>query len=264
MSISGFDFCRLDRSNPKKGGGVGFYYISNSLAWQQVTNIETDFELIVIKIFPKLASPFIIISLYRQPDLKASLLLSSFHYIFDHISSYPIDYYILGDLNIDLLHLHTKLGSELLSFMESYQTVQLIHEATRVTALTESLIDHIYTTCPEHVSKSGVVPIGISVNYLTYVVHRNSKAIDKQTTNSIIQFRSYEHFNEDLFLQGLALIPFHFLNSSTSPDDYRNGLMSLVLPIIDKHAPVQVRRIKQSSLPWMIDYILDLINQKSH
>ena len=105
---------------PRKEEGVGFY-ISNSLAWQQVTNIESDLELIVIKILPKLASPFIIISLYRPPDLKASLFFSSFHYILDQISSYPIDLYILGDLNFDLLHLDTKLGSEFLSFMESYQ-----------------------------------------------------------------------------------------------------------------------------------------------
>ena len=129
ISISGFDFCRLDRSIPKKGGGVGFY-ISNSLDWQQVTNIESDLELIVIKILPKLASPFFIISLYRPPDLKASLFFSSFQYILDQISCYPIDLYILGDLNFDPLHLETKLGSEFLSFMESYQTVQLIHEAT--------------------------------------------------------------------------------------------------------------------------------------
>ena len=63
-------------------------------------------------------------------------------------------------------------------------------------------------------------------------------------------------------MQDLALIPFHFLNSFTSPDDYWNGLMNLALPIIDKHAPVKVRRIKQSSLLWMTDYILDLIHQK--
>ena len=132
--------------------------------------------------------------------------------------------------------------------MESYQTVQLIHEATSVTALTELLIDYIYTTCPEHVGKSGVVPIGISDYYLTYIAQRNSKAVRKQTTNSIIQCRSYKHFNEDLSLQDLALIHFHFLNSFTSPDDFLNGLMSLVLPFIDKHAPVKVRRIKQSSL----------------
>ena len=79
--------------------------------------------------------------------------------------------------------------------MDSHQTVQLIHEGTRTTALTESLVHYIYTTCPKHVIKSGVISIRISDYYLTYVGHINSKVVSKQTTNGIIRFRSNKHFN---------------------------------------------------------------------
>ena len=81
ISISDFDFCILDRSNPKKGVISNRFYISNSLAWQQVTNIESDLQLIVIKILHKLASAFIVhltlkpvcfffLSVYPRPNIS--------------------------------------------------------------------------------------------------------------------------------------------------------------------------------------------------
>ncbi len=48
--------------------------------------------------------------------------------------------------------------------------LQLIHDPTRVSEFTNSTIDLIFTSQPELVSESGVIPVLISDHYLVYGV----------------------------------------------------------------------------------------------
>ena len=49
--------------------------------------------------------------------------------------------------------------------------LQLIHDPTRVSEFTNSTIDLIFTSHPELVSESGVLPVLISDHYLVYGEH---------------------------------------------------------------------------------------------
>ena len=57
---------------------------------------------------------------------------------------------IMGDISIDWLHEQAK-EEEWQRVVEAFQMTQVIGEPTPVTASTETLIDHIYTTHPRHV-----------------------------------------------------------------------------------------------------------------
>ena len=120
----------------------------------------------------------------------------------------------------------------MISFMNSFQTVQLIQQATRVT-----------------VDCLALFPL-------------KSVTIISKSTPQTIQFRSYKTFNDDLFLQDLSLLPLHSLDNLENPDDFWNRLMSLTLPLINKHTPIKERRIKRNSVPCMPDDILEMIHLK--
>ena len=52
--------------------------------------------------------------------------------------------------------------------MEPFGLIQLISEATRVTPLSKTLIDHIYTNCPENVNSINIPQIGLSDHFLSF------------------------------------------------------------------------------------------------
>ncbi len=58
--------------------------------------------------------------------------------------------------------------------MENYQFTQLINEPNRVTEKNNTLIDHILTTIPEKVRCTKVAKIGISDDFPTIAVFKDS------------------------------------------------------------------------------------------
>lgn len=57
--------------------------------------------------------------------------------------------YILGDINRDLLN--NQINKVWTDYIEPFGLTQLISEATRITPDSKTLIDHLYSNCPENV-----------------------------------------------------------------------------------------------------------------
>ncbi len=58
--------------------------------------------------------------------------------------------------------------------MEEFGVSQLIDTATRVTPTSSTLIDHIYSNCPENVISVTVPKIGVSDHYPIFFYTENS------------------------------------------------------------------------------------------
>ena len=94
----------------------------------------------------------------------------------ERASEESIEQMYLGDLNQDLLPKRLSTDArDLVQLFTSYQFTQLIKTPTRITARSQTLLDHIYTTDKDKVRTSGVMQCSISDHSLVYLIRRSKK-----------------------------------------------------------------------------------------
>ena len=146
------------------------------------------------------------------------------------------------------------------SLYELYQLTQMIDEATRVTMTTSSLIDHIVTKTPEKISDSGVIHTGISDHSLVFAIRKIS-VIDKQ--ENILEIRNMKNFNEEKFIEDLLKQPWeHIYFSAEDPNAMWDIWKKIFLDVLDKHAPLQHKKIRSKKAPWITNDIKNLMNTR--
>ena len=160
---------------------------------------------------------------------------------------------LLGDFNIDLFKQPPAWNNTTALF----GLEQLVEEATRVTKSSATLIDHIYTNNKQQVSKVKVVESGISDHSVIFC-HWSIK-LPKQNPrgHTTITFRSFENFNETIFLFDLSLLPFANVCDHSDPDEALSVWYDTIKPVIDKHAPIQHKRVKATKpWPWLTQELI--------
>ena len=110
-------------------------------------------------------------------------------------------------------------SSKLISVCEIFGLSQLITEPTRVTALSQSLIDLCITNTPDKIVTSGVMPLGISDHSLVYLIRKTHYTIPG--CNKIISTRSFKNFNQEEFLADLEFIQWDDISLFPHPNEMR-------------------------------------------
>ena len=111
--------------------------------------------------------------------------------------------YLMGDFNIDI-----KAGklsnTKWKHVIQTNDLHQLIDEPTRVTAHSETIIDHLYTTTPESVKDIHIPKVAVSDHYPIQFTRLTGKSHIKRQQHSIIHYRSINNLNEEQFLSDLS------------------------------------------------------------
>ena len=247
IDIEGYDILRRDRN--RNGGGVAFY-VAQSLTYVNRQDLlsHEDLEILTLEIKKPKSKPFLVTTWYRPPDSKVE--------IFDKFESYLLkldqedkESIIMGDTNCNLLSQTFDHKAEHLKFItETYQYIQLIDQPTRITSSTRTLIDHIFTNKPNIITNHGVLHVGISDHSLIYATrkHNTLKADPK-----IIESRQFKNFDCDAFIEDIKETPFHFASLMDDPNEMWDIWKSLLLEVINKHAPMRKRKVKSKSSPWI-------------
>ena len=137
--------------------------------------------------------------------------------------------------------------------------LQLIHDPTRISEFTNSTIDLIFTSHPELVSESGVIPVLISDHYLVYGIH--CWKVPKKEGRSI-KFRCFKDIDNDDFRDDLLNAPWeHVLNCQYVNDAWLIW-HSTFMSIINHHAPMKSKHIRGNALPWLDGEIIQLMRQR--
>ena len=232
INIEGYTCLRRDRT--KSGGGVCIY-IRNSINFSRKTIFEdSDLEMISIEINKPQSNPFLVTAWYRLPKFPNELFDKFEKYIKKADLMYK-EYYILGDLNCDLIAPNiTSHTSKLIQLLDIYQLKQLIKEPTRVTETTETLIDHIITNSQESLTHWGSISTSISDHSLIYSVR---KIGIPRGPPKVIESRSFKNFNEASFLDDIRSTAWPL---PVSGDDinlvWEEWKLKLV-SILNRHAP---------------------------
>ena len=154
---------------------------------------------------------------------------------------------IMGDFNIDFLK-PDAIPKQWIDIMESYNLTQRIMTPTRITNYSKTCIDHTYVTNAEHVQATKVATISISDHFpVCYSRSHNSATLKRNHTS--IKYRSYKNFNQAAFLEDLTLVPWNVCESFEDSNDTLACWVQLFLEVVEKHAPLQERRVKKPKQP---------------
>ena len=101
--------------------------------------------------------------------------------------------YLHGDINRDLLN--CQINKSWSEYIEPFGLTQLVSEATRVTSVSKTLIDHIYSNCPENVTSIDVPKIGLSDHFPIFFTRKMHVQPPKRK-HYTISYRSFKNFDE--------------------------------------------------------------------
>ena len=240
--LPGCELIRLDRN--RNGGGVCCYVRSN-LNYRIRNDLMNDnLEFLTIEISKPRSKPLIISTRYKPPDSPVSVY-DDFEELVAKIDSLNLEYHLSGDINTDLLPgvtcpQNTLKASKLKNI---YGLSQLITEPTRITLNSETLIDLCITNCPEKITTSGVIHLGISDHPIVYMMRKTR--CDRSGPQTI-EFRNFKDFNKESFLNDLELIPREHIFKINDPNEMWELWKNQFVQCADKHAPLKKRELEQN------------------
>ena len=160
-------------------------------------SLKNLYETIWVEIKQKKSKNILCCCAYRHPDTDVEEFKDHLEKVFQKISKENKLIYLMGDFNFDLLNYET--DTDTASFVNSivqFGFLPLIHQPTRITGRSATIIDNIFANNFEHESISGNLLLKIS-DHLPQFSTIKKFHLDHKALNN------YKHdchkFDEDLF-----------------------------------------------------------------
>lgn len=170
LRYNNYNFFRLDRSTPKKGGGLCIYLNSKlKHRTEKYIKYETtsiNLEVQILEILLPCTRPIVLMNNYRPPSGKIPEAIQEFQSIINNLES-NIELYVKGDLNIDY-NMNSASYKKLTTFETRNNLLQYITSYTRITRNSATLVDHAYTNS-QNITESGVIDLNMSDHYAIYI-----------------------------------------------------------------------------------------------
>ena len=124
------------------------------------------------------------------------------------------EFILLGDLNCDLLSETISKSKHLVHIYSTYGLTQVIKEATRPAAETNTLTYYIVTNKNDNIADSGIIPCGIGDHDLVYII-RHARLPKIKKDPKIVKVRSTKNLNNDTLIKDLINeLPFELIRAS--------------------------------------------------
>jgi hypothetical protein len=78
------------------------------------------------------------------------------------------------------------------------------------------------------------------------------------------EVRNYKHFHADCFLGDLAKMPWHVIYQDNNPNECWRVWKSFFNEVLNIHAPIQHKRIKGNSIPWITPEIKYMMRNRDY
>ena len=256
FEINGFQKpFRKDRET-NSGGGL-LVYVKEGICCTRRTDLEHEsLECLWLEIKPVKSKSFLVGNIYRPPNSTVQWN-TIFEDCIENVLREDKEIYLMGDINKDLLN--SQIKNVWTEYIVSFGLTQLVSEATRVTSNSKTLIDHIYSNCPENVNSLNVPKIGLSDHFPIFFT-RKMHVQPPKSNHFTIFYRSFKNFDEAKFTEDLQSVPWDTIKLFDDTDDIMEAWLDLFLQVVDKHVPIKQHRVKHKNQPqWMTTEILDAI-----
>ena len=264
-NILGYQQERKDRT--ARGGGVALY-IREPILYTRRTDLPSqDLELICVEIQPPKSNviAYIVIAWYRPPSDPVEFF-NKLETILSYLDQEGKEIILLGDINCNFAKKTVDLSDDMnaMHLRRIYNLLGLTHlieEPTRVTCETATLIDHIATTCPINIFKSGILKHALSDHYMVYCIRKLNGSISKNYKS--IKTRNMKKFSEEAFLRDVASIDWEqALEFSGDANLLVQQFSSEFSQVIEKHAPLRQIRVSEKYCPWIHSDLKNLIRTR--
>ena len=166
------------------GGGVAIY-VHKSIRFKERVDLGMiELETITTELNIPFVKPIILTTIYR-PEGPVEVF-NKIEPLVSKIISEKKEFILLDDLNCDLLSETVSRTKHLVHIYNIYGLTQVIKEATRTTAETNTLIDHIVTNKKDNIADSGITPCGISDHDLVIYIIRHARIPKIKTDPKIV------------------------------------------------------------------------------
>ena len=249
VSVSDFSILRRDPCKAQQTGIAVYVHYSILPFSRRRTDLESEnVESVWVEIKAHKSKPLLVGFVYRNP---ASLFEWYDHFVtmLDKVTSCGADVLLLGDFNINLLAPPPPAWDSTVTMLG---LSQLITEPTRVTVTTKTLLDHVYTNNRSKVSSTAVLRVGFSDHDAVACQWASKVYIEGKGQHKTIFYRSMKNFNKDAFFADLYVTPFSNVSAYDNPDEALSEWYRLFLGVLDRHAPLREKRVKQEKFPqWL-------------
>ena len=260
LYVPGYSLVRQDRLQ-KKGGGSAVY-VRDSIPFQPRPDLnENKTENCWIEINRPKAKKLLVCTCYRAPNTSLPVFIDNVTAALAKLSD-DIELIILGDLNVDYGNkqkANLLLKSKLQNFANLHNLDQLIECPTRVTVNNASLIDLIFVNNSHRVVNKGVIPLPLSDHSLVYCTIKAGVA---KVAPRTIEYRSYKHYDKELFLHDLRATDWSPVYRADNVNEAVNTWCTIYSSIADQHAPIKRQRVKGNKAPWMTPELSKLMQER--
>ena len=165
--------------------------------------------------------------IYRYPNNDIQSFTHNLSETLHYLSNSILPFLICGDININLLQQDTVHSiSNYVKTYNSYNCLELITKPTRITTISSTLIDHIYTNLPATKLTPGILINDFSDNLPVFVSIKSkmSKKWNLKSRNK----HDYSNFNAENFVtevqEALDNLP---INQSNPCETLYSGILIL-------------------------------------
>lgn len=253
--------------NNKKGGGAAIF-IKNNITFQVLDFSKFCVEglLEAAGITTKIDNEtYIIICIYRPPISNIDSFLSILSELVDSLSS-TSNCVLMGDFNVDIL-VQSDHKHKLLNFLNEFNLVYLINQATRITQFSQSALDNIIINRQlflKHVIPN-VIVTGLSDHYgILFDIPNKKSETSQNKCNNFIKKRSFNNENLQTLTFLLQKEKWDALASSLCVNDQYTIFSDILNYYLDICCPLQIKsvmKIKIDRIPWLNKEVTDSKNK---
>ena len=197
---------------------------------------------------------WIIISIYKQPKVKVEHLNRCIETMMSEYIN-ETNVVIIGDININMLK-----PNSFKDCLDVNGISNIIKDPTCFKG-TPFLIDVCITNKCKRFQNSVSIATGLSDFHHMVCTATKFQVPQLKATN--ITYRSYKHFNEELYINDLCSAPYHVGEIFENIDDSYWFFNTLTMSIVDEHAPIKTKQIKGQRIPYMNSELRKAINVKN-
>lgn len=244
--LNGYNLIRNDRNG--RGGGVCFY-IKNSLKYKVLTVPLDDSTLEQIWVSVRVGKlNFCLGSVYRPPDSNLLCCVNGLeNTLIDVLPKFDCVLFG-GDLNVNYLNNDNNI---LQKMFNKYGLTQMVDSPTRVTNVSQTLLDIIVCSRPSLINDVNIVDMDpISDHSLVTCTLKIFTKIDQIKYRT---YRDYSNFNYIDFMNDLEMRNWDHIYSLDEVDKIVEYLNININSIFDDHAPIKSSKFTKAPAPWLTE-----------
>ena len=255
----------------RKGGGVTLYINENipCVIRNDLEFFDSEMESLFIEVDNNVfqtSSSIIIGIVYRMPDSSIDIFNDRMTDIMNKVNKENKLFYMLGDLNIDLLKYEEhRLTSSFVDILYSNNVFPLITKPTRVTQTTATLIDHVLTNNFDIWGKhrQGILCTDMTDHYAVFHVAGNTMSKSKDYLSPTVK-RDMSHRNVQKFIDKIQQVDWQIVTEIREPQNAYTQFHNVISQTYYKCFPY--KRYKSgyaTKKPWITTAIRESIKTKN-